>query len=137
MNSLDVWRICENLISMSTKRVALYVRVSADKGQTVENQLIDLRHAAERFGWTIVAVHRDEGISGAKGRDRRPGLDALLRGIARREYDIVAAWSVCRLGRSLAELKNETLAFQRGIALDISLLDIENGKASETPLDMQ
>ena len=89
---------------MTIKRVALYVRVSTDKGQTVDNQIRDLKHAAERFGWTIAAVHRDEGISGAKGRDRRPGLDALLRGIARREYDIVAAWSVCRLGRSLSDL---------------------------------
>ena len=89
---------------MTSKRVALYVRVSTDKGQTVENQLRVLQHAAERFGWTIVAVHRDEGVSGAQGRDRRPGLDALLRGIARREYDVVAAWSVCRLGRSLSDL---------------------------------
>jgi hypothetical protein len=89
---------------MSTKRVALYIRVSADRGQTVDNQLQDLHHAAERFGWTIAAVHRDEGISGAKGRDRRPGLDAPLGGIARLEYEIVAAWSVCRLGRSLSDL---------------------------------
>ena len=47
---------------------------------------------------------RDEGISGTKGRDKRPGLDALLKGVARRESDIVAAWSVCRLGRSLPDL---------------------------------
>ena len=49
-------------------------------------------------------IYRDEGISGTKGRDRRPGLDALLKGVARREFDIVAAWSVCRLGRSLPDL---------------------------------
>src|SRR5579862_4155002 len=89
---------------MSTKRVALYVRASAGQDQTVENQVTDLQKAAERFGWTIVAVHRDKGISGAKGRYRRPGFEALLRGIARGEYDIVAAWSVCRLGRSLSDL---------------------------------
>ena len=89
---------------MTTKRVALYVQVTSVKDQTVENQLIDLQNAAERFGWTILAVHGDEGISGAKGRDRRPGFDALLRCIARREYDIVAVWSVCRLGRSLSDL---------------------------------
>ena len=47
---------------------------------------------------------RDEGISGTSGRDKRPGLDALLKGVARREFDIVAAWSVCRLGRSLPDL---------------------------------
>src|ERR1700693_1159275 len=52
----------------------------------------------------MVAVFRDEGISGTRGRDKRPGLDALLKGVARREFDIVAAWSVCRLGRSLLDL---------------------------------
>src|SRR6202162_1694976 len=52
----------------------------------------------------MVAVFRDEGISGTRGRDKRPGLDALLKGVARREFDIVAAWSVCRLGRSLSDL---------------------------------
>ena len=56
------------------------------------------------MGWTIVAHFTDEGISGAKGREKRPGLDALLKGIARREFDMVAAWSVCRLGRSLQHL---------------------------------
>ena len=87
------------------KRAALFVRVStADRGQTVENQLRPLQEAAARLGWTIVAVHRDEGISGAKGRAQRPGLDTLLRGVTRREFDIVAAWSVCRLGRSLPDL---------------------------------
>ena len=32
------------------------------------------------------------------------GWMRLLKGVARREFDIVAAWSVCRLGRSLADL---------------------------------
>jgi len=87
------------------RRAALYVRVStADKGQTIENQLQPLQEAARRLGWTVVAIYRDEGISGTKGRDRRPGLDDLLKGVARREFDLVAAWSVCRLGRSLPDL---------------------------------
>ena len=86
------------------KRVALYCRVSTADGQTVENQLQDLRLAGERLGWDIVATFLDEGISGAKGRDQRAGLDALMKGIARKEFDMVAAWSVCRLGRSLQHL---------------------------------
>src|SRR5260370_6314192 len=91
--------------TITTKRAALYVRVStADKGQTTENQLQPLQEVANRLGWTIVAVHRDEGISGAKGREGRPGLDAMLKGVTRRDYDVVAAWSVCRLGRSLPDL---------------------------------
>lgn len=86
------------------KRVAIYTRVSTSDGQTIDNQLRDLNLAAERLGWDIVAHYNDEGISGAKGRDRRPGLDAMLKGIARREFDMLASWSVCRLGRSLQHL---------------------------------
>lgn len=92
-------------MATSTRRAALYVRVStADHGQTVENQLQPLQEAARRLGWSIVAVFKDEGISGARGRDKRPGLDALLKGVARKEFDLVAAWSVCCLGRSLPDL---------------------------------
>src|SRR3954466_1478994 len=88
-----------------TKRVALYGRISTDgKNQTVENQLRELQAVGARLGWIVVAVYTDEGVSGAKGRDKRPGFDALLRGVARREFDLIAAWSVCRLGRSLADL---------------------------------
>jgi DNA invertase Pin-like site-specific DNA recombinase len=88
-----------------TKRVALYCRVStADKNQTVENQLRDLRAVAERQDWEIVATFLDEGISGAKGREKRPGFDNLLKGVARRDFDLIACFSVCRIGRSLPDL---------------------------------
>jgi DNA invertase Pin-like site-specific DNA recombinase len=85
------------------KRVALYVRVSTD-GQTVDNQRRELDAVAERHGWEIAHVFTDQGISGAKGRDQRPSFDALCQGIARRDFDLVAAWSVDRLGRSLQDL---------------------------------
>src|SRR3954452_22784630 len=88
-----------------TKRVALYGRVSTDtKNQTVENQLRELQAVGLHLGWLVVAVYTDEGVSGAKGRDKRPGFDALLKGVARKEFDLIAAWSVCRLGRSLQDL---------------------------------
>lgn len=86
------------------KRVALYVRVSTVKGQTVRNQERELREVAKRHGWNIVITHADEGISGAKGRADRPGLDAILKLVSRRQIDLVAAWSVDRLGRSLQDL---------------------------------
>ena len=86
------------------RRVALYARVSTDKNQTTENQLLALHEVASRSGWTVVATSIDEGISGAKGREKRPGYDALLKAISRREVDMVAAWSVDRLGRSLQDL---------------------------------
>ncbi len=85
------------------KRAAFYLRVSQDS-QTTENQLRLLQEVAERSGWDVVAVFEDHGISGAKGRDKRPGYDALLKAISRREIDIAAAWSVDRLGRSLSDL---------------------------------
>lgn len=85
------------------RTVALYARVSTD-GQTTENQLRELRAAARRHGWTVVATFIDQGISGAKGRQDRPQFDALLRAVARKEFDMVAAWSVDRLGRSLQDL---------------------------------
>jgi DNA invertase Pin-like site-specific DNA recombinase len=86
-----------------TKRVALYLRVSTD-GQSVENQRRELTNAAERHGWEIAEEFVDAGISGAKGREKRPGFDKLLRAATRREIDMIAAWSVDRLGRSLQDL---------------------------------
>ncbi len=79
------------------KRCGLYVRCSTDH-QTVENQITILTEVAERSGWTIVRVFEDQGISGAKGRDQRPGFDALLKAIHRREIDMAAAFAVDRLG---------------------------------------
>lgn len=84
--------------------MAIYARVSTDRTQTVENQLRELQEVAQRNGWIVTAVFTDEGISGAKGRDKRPGYDALLKGIARKDFEMAAAWSVDRLGRSLPDL---------------------------------
>lgn len=85
------------------KRAAVYVRVSTDQ-QSVEAQERELRQVAERRGWTVVDVYRDEGISGAKGRDKRPGLDAMLKDANRRRFDVAMVWAVDRLGRSLHDL---------------------------------
>src|SRR3954454_1888492 len=86
------------------RRVALYLRVLTLNGQTTANQRHELEAAAERHGWHVAQVYEDKGISGAKGREQRPALDAMLKAIARREVDMVAAWSVDRLGRSLQDL---------------------------------
>jgi DNA invertase Pin-like site-specific DNA recombinase len=87
------------------KRVAIYARVSTT-GQSVAAQVRELEAAAERHGWTVVQVFSDAGVSGTKGRDKRPQFDKLLKGVARREFDMVAAWSVDRLSRSLSDLVN-------------------------------
>ena len=83
------------------KRVAIYVRVSTD-GQSVENQKRELEAIAQRHEWDVVGVFSDPGVSGTK--ERRPAFDRLLLGVARKDFDVVAAWSVDRLGRSLQHL---------------------------------
>jgi len=84
-------------------KVAIYVRVSTSE-QTTENQVRELEAWAGRAGHEIVAIYDDNGVSGAKGREYRVEFDKLLKGAVRREFDLVAAWSVDRLGRSLQDL---------------------------------
>jgi len=87
------------------KRVALYLRVSTSNGhQTTENQRLELEAVAARRGWQVVAIFEDNGISGSKGRDKRPGFDKLLRDATAAKFDLIGAWSVDRLGRSLQDL---------------------------------
>ena len=81
-------------------RAGLYARVSTI-GQHVENQITELRTIAERRGWNVVDVYTDEGISGAKGRDKRPAFDRLLKDASRDKINLVAAWALDRIGRSL------------------------------------
>jgi len=84
-------------------RAAIYVRVSTDK-QSVESQLASLTAVAEARGWDITRVYQDAGVSGARNRQDRPGLDQLLKDASRRKFDIVMAWAIDRVGRSLVDL---------------------------------
>jgi DNA invertase Pin-like site-specific DNA recombinase len=85
------------------KRAVHYLRVSTID-QTTANQERELREVAGRMGCDIVKVYKDHGISGAKGREKRPAFDALCRDATKRQFDVVMAWSVDRLGRSLQDL---------------------------------
>jgi DNA invertase Pin-like site-specific DNA recombinase len=85
------------------KRAAIYLRVSTT-GQTVENQRRELEQIAEHRGWTVAGIYEDAGISGAKGRDQRPGFDQMLKDASRRKFDVVMAWAIDRMGRSLRDL---------------------------------
>src|SRR5262249_36997612 len=70
----------------------VYLRVSTID-QTTANQERELREIAGRMGCEIVRVYKDHGISGTRGRDKRPAFDKLCRDAARREFDVVMAWS--------------------------------------------
>ena len=84
-------------------RAALYLRVSTED-QTTDNQRLELEKLADLRGWEVVKIYQDNGISGARGRKHRPGLDQLLKDAARRRFDLVVFWSVDRLGRSTAQV---------------------------------
>ena len=110
-------------------RVAIYSRVSTDR-QTTENQERELQAIADRMGWTVVKVYRDQGVSGAKSRENRPAFDALCKDASRRQFDLIAAWSVDRLGRSLQDL----IGFLTEIhALGINLFLHQQGIDTTTP----
>jgi DNA invertase Pin-like site-specific DNA recombinase len=111
------------------KRALLYLRVST-LDQTTANQERELRDVASRMGCEIVYIYKDHGVSGAKGRDKRPAFDRLCRDAAKRQFDMVMAWSVDRLGRSLQDL----VAFLSELhALRIDLFLHQQGLDTTTP----
>jgi DNA invertase Pin-like site-specific DNA recombinase len=104
---------------MRIKRAAIYARVSTD-GQTTDNQVIALGEIAGRRGWDIVEVYTDKGISGAKGRDKRPGFDRMLKDANRRKFDVLMAWAIDRMGRSLRDLI-DTIEHLEAVGVDLYL----------------
>ncbi len=84
-------------------RAALYARVSTDR-QTCETQSLQLYELAKLKNWTVIEAFYDEGISGAKGRQQRPGLDRLLTAAKEKKFDVVMVWALDRLGRSTRDL---------------------------------
>jgi DNA invertase Pin-like site-specific DNA recombinase len=84
-------------------RTVLYVRCSS-RGQDTQAQLATLQEWAGKAGHVIVRVYEDKALSGKRGRDRRPQFDAMLKSAVRREFELIATYSVCRLARSLAHL---------------------------------
>ena len=77
--------------TIGKKRVAIYLRVSTGE-QTTENQRRELEAVAMRHGWRVVEFFENAGISGAKGCDKRPGLDRLLKAVARRASSTMSAF---------------------------------------------
>ena len=112
------------------RKAAVYLRVST-QDQTTANQERELRAVAERIGYEIVEpVYRDHGIRRAKGRDKRPAFDRLCKDAARRRFDVIMAWSVDRLGRSLQDL----VGFLSEIhALKVDLYLHQQGLDTATP----
>lgn len=112
------------------KRVAFYLRVST-KEQTTDNQRAELERIAAHRGWNVVGVYEDHGISGAKGRDQRPALDRLCKDAKHGKVDIVAAWSIDRIGRSLQHVVNILAGWrEQNVAVYLHQQDVDGTTAA-------
>jgi len=111
------------------KKAAIYVRVST-RSQSTDNQEAALMALAEKVGWEVVEVYRDKGVSGAKRREDRPGFKRLHEDATRRSFDVLLAWSVDRLGRSLQDL---ALFLCELHALRVDLVLHQQGLDTTTP----
>lgn len=111
-------------------RVAFYLRVSK-KDQTIENQRIALERVAFHRGWTIVQAYEDEAFSGAKGRDRRPAFDQMLKDAVRRKFDMLAIWSIERLGRNVLHVSQALAELD---AAGVGLYSDQQALDSSTPM---
>lgn len=98
-------------------KVALYLRVSTSS-QTTDNQRLELERVAALRSWTITEIYTDHGISGTKGRSDRPDLDRMLKDAVRGRFDLIAVWSLDRLGRSLQHLI-ETVNDLQAVGVDL------------------
>ena len=106
--------------------------------QAVGREFAKLRKVADLREWAVVEVYKDEGISGAKGREKRPGLDAMLNDASKRKFDMVMSWAVDRLGRNLRDLLGtieHLKACKVGLYLDQQHLDTST-PAGEAMLQM-
>jgi DNA invertase Pin-like site-specific DNA recombinase len=103
-----------NIADSNPKRAALYVRVSTD-AQAAENQIRELRQVAKRRGWDVVEVYSDAGISGVQGTKR-----TMLKDASRRKFDVVMAWAIDRVGRSLSDLL-DTIQHLEACGVDLYL----------------
>jgi DNA invertase Pin-like site-specific DNA recombinase len=111
------------------KRVGVYVRVSTDD-QNLDNQIQVLTDVARQRGWRIVEVYSDQGISGDKGKDKRPGFSKLCKDANQGRFEMVACWAVDRLSRSMQDLVS---FFSEMAAINVGLYIHQQAVDSTTP----
>jgi DNA invertase Pin-like site-specific DNA recombinase len=112
----------------TSKRVALYARVSTLLGQDPQMQLRELRAFAQARGWAVIAEYVDRGVSGSK--DRRPQLDLLMAGAKSRAFDILLVWKLDRFARSLKHLVTALGEFE---ALGVQFVSLRDNLDLITP----
>ena len=110
------------------RRAVVYTRVSRDdtgEGKSNERQLEDCRKLADLRGWEIVAVEQDISIS-AYGKKNRPGWNRVLGMVEEGEVDLVLAWHLDRMTRSMVDLEQLiVLAEDHGVGVATVTGDID------------
>ena len=110
-------------------RVVIYGRVSTND-QTTDNQIYKLKEIIENRNWNLVDTYTDEGISGSKGRDKRPEFNRLCEDMVKGKFDKILVWDVSRLGRSLQDL----VMFLNDLnSVDVGLYIHQSGLDTSTP----
>jgi DNA invertase Pin-like site-specific DNA recombinase len=110
-------------------RVAIYARVSTTShGQDVTLQTRELEQFSKARAWQIIDLYVDVGVSG--GKEKRPGLDKLLRDARGRRFDVLLCWKLDRVGRSLRHLVNLLADLE---ALGISFVSLSDNLDLTTP----
>jgi DNA invertase Pin-like site-specific DNA recombinase len=102
---------------MRSQRIHAYIRTSTKQHQKFDSQESELTQYCQMRGWENVTFHYDQ-ISGAK--TQRDGLDSLMQAVRKQKVDVVCAFKLDRLGRSLSHLALLIEEFTRhGVALVI------------------
>lgn len=111
-----------------SKRAVIYTRVSRDdtgEGRSVERQLDACRKLADMRGWEVVHEESDNSISAWSGKER-PAWERTLNLVEARQVDVVIAWHIDRLTRSMVELERLILiAEEQGVGVATVTGDID------------
>ncbi|MGK5087938.1 recombinase family protein [Bdellovibrionota bacterium FG-2] len=110
-------------------KVCAYARVSTLLGQDPENQLVGIRQFAQARGFDLTREYVDEGISGA--RERRPGLDNLIKDGRAGKFKVVIVSGIDRLGRNTRHLLNLITELE---AYGVSLISLRESIDFTTPM---
>ena len=115
------------------KRVFLYIRVSTeaqfDEGYSIEEQKERLIAYCKAHGWVVVAIFIDPGHTGSNLK--RPGMQAMIEAIDRKEADAVLVYKLDRLSRS----QKDTLYLIEDVMLpnDTDFVSMQENINTSTP----
>jgi len=116
-----------------------YLRVStdrqADEGTGLSVQHEAIRHWATNHGHTLTKPYRDEGVSGAKELEDRPGLIDAMMALRNRKALGIVVYRLDRLARDLVIQENLLRDIKRLGAQLYSTSEAEAGYLEDDPTD--